>query len=137
MVSIQDIKKMIARGETSTLEVKKTTGELRKGMESACAFLNSDGGWLLFGIAPDMRIVGQSVSDATRQEIAKELRKIEPAVDVEAEYVELEENREHTSLRSSLMRPISRTGHIPTMAGHTTRWRTPRHPCHASCTRSG
>ena len=91
MISIQEIKKMIAGGESSTLEVKKTTGELRKGMESACAFLNSDGGWLLFGISPNMRIAGQSVSDTTRQEIAKELRKIEPAVDVEAQYVELDE----------------------------------------------
>ena len=35
MISIQEIRKMVAGGESSTLEVKKTTGELRKGMESA------------------------------------------------------------------------------------------------------
>ena len=80
---------MIAKGESSTLECKLTTGELHRGMESACAFMNSDGGWLLFGISPQMRVVGQSVSDATRREIAAELRKIEPPVEVETEYIEL------------------------------------------------
>ena len=46
MTTIDDIKKLIAKDETRTLELKKTTGELYKGMETACAFLNSDGGWL-------------------------------------------------------------------------------------------
>ena len=36
-----------------------------------------------------MKITGQNVTDATRQEIANSLRKIEPAVDVEVEYIEL------------------------------------------------
>jgi predicted HTH transcriptional regulator len=49
MTTIGDIKKLIAKDETRTLELKKTTGELYKGMETACAFLNSDGGWLMFG----------------------------------------------------------------------------------------
>ena len=46
MTTIDDIKELIAKDETRTLELKKTTGELYKGMETACAFLNSDGGWL-------------------------------------------------------------------------------------------
>ena len=28
------------------MELKKTTGELKDGMHSACAFLNTEGGWL-------------------------------------------------------------------------------------------
>lgn len=89
MKTIDDIKKLIAKDETRTLELKKTTGELYRGMETACAFLNSDGGWLIFGIAPSLKIDGQNVTDNTRQEIANALRKIEPAVDVEVEYIEL------------------------------------------------
>ena len=58
-------------------------------METACAFLNSDGGWLMFGVSPNLKITGQNVTDATRQEIANALRKIEPAVDVEVEYIKL------------------------------------------------
>lgn len=90
-MTIDDIKKLITKDETRTLELKKSTGELHKGMETACAFLNSDGGWLLFGVAPSLKIDGQNVTDNTRQEIANALRKIEPAIDVEVEYIELPE----------------------------------------------
>ena len=91
MITIDNIKQLIAKDETRTLELKKTTGELYKGMETACAFLNSDGGWLMFGITPSLKIDGQNVTDNTRQEIANALRKIEPAIDVEVEYIELPE----------------------------------------------
>lgn len=91
MMTINDIKKLISKDETRTLELKKSTGELNKGMETACAFLNSDGGWLIFGVSPSLKIDGQNVTDNTRQEIANTLRKIEPAIDVEVEYIELPE----------------------------------------------
>ena len=81
-MTIDDVKKLISKDETRTLELKKTTGELYKGMETACAFLNSDGGWLMFGVTPSLKIDGQNVTDNTRQEIANALRKIEPAIDV-------------------------------------------------------
>ena len=42
-MTIDEIKKLIAKDETRTLELKKTTGELHRGMETACAFLNSEG----------------------------------------------------------------------------------------------
>lgn len=45
MLTIDNIKKLIAKDETRTLELKKTTGDLYKNMETACVFLNSDGGW--------------------------------------------------------------------------------------------
>ena len=51
-MTIDEIKKMIAKDETRTLELKKTTGELHRGMETACAFLNSDGGWLILALLP-------------------------------------------------------------------------------------
>ena len=89
MTTIEEVKILIKSDETRTLELKKTTGELYKGMETACAFLNSDGGWLIFGVSPSLKIDGQNVTDNTRQEIANYLRKIEPAIDVEVEYIEL------------------------------------------------
>lgn len=46
-MTIDDIKALIVADESRTLEVKKTTGELKDGMHPACAFLNTDGGWLL------------------------------------------------------------------------------------------
>ena len=89
-MTIEDIKKLIAGDETRTLELKKTTGELKDAMHSACAFLNTEGGWLIFGIAPkSLKIIGQQVSDATRQEIANALVGLEPVVDVRVEYIEV------------------------------------------------
>ena len=49
-MTTEDIKDIIRGDETRTLEMKKTTGESRDGMRSACAFLNTAGGWLVFGI---------------------------------------------------------------------------------------
>lgn len=46
-MTIDDIKALIAPDESRTLELKKTTGELKDGMHAACAFLNTDGGWLV------------------------------------------------------------------------------------------
>ena len=90
MMTIQDIERLITKGETQTLELKKSTGELKDAMHTACAFLNSDGGWLIFGITPDsLRVIGQKVTDNTRREIAKALASLEPAVDVKAEYVDI------------------------------------------------
>ena len=88
-LTIQDIEAMLRQDESRVLEVKKTTGELYDGMCSGCAFLNTDGGWLLFGVTPKLRIVGQDVSDSTRQEIAREMRRIAPAIDLAAQYIDV------------------------------------------------
>ena len=80
-MTIEDVRVIIRGDETRTLEMKKTTGELKDGMRSACAFLNTAGGWLVFGVAPTtLQIIGQQVTDNTRREIAHELSKIEPVV---------------------------------------------------------
>ena len=43
-MTIEDIQALIHGDETRTLEMKKTTGELKDGMRSVCAFLNTAGG---------------------------------------------------------------------------------------------
>ena len=92
-MTIDDIKKMIIGDETRTLELKKTTGELKDAMHSLCAMLNSDGGYVVIGIAPtSLRIVGQMVTANTRQEIAREIRKLEPFVNMNVEYVDVPES---------------------------------------------
>ena len=91
-MTFDDIKKLIASDESRTLELKKTTGELKDGMHSACAFLNTEGGWLIFGVAPSsLKIIGQEVTDKTQQEIAQALAGLEPAVDVRVAYVDVPE----------------------------------------------
>ena len=90
-MTIDDIKNLVSADESRTLELKKTTGELKDGMHSACAFLNTR--WLLiFGIAPkSLKIIGQEVTDKTQQEIAQALAGLEPAVDVRVTYVDVPE----------------------------------------------
>ena len=90
-MTITDIKKLIANDESRVLELKKSTSELVKGMQTLCAFLNSDGGWLFFGITPKLEILGQNVTDNTQREIAHEITKIEPAIKLPLEIVEVPE----------------------------------------------
>ena len=52
IMTIAEIQELIRKDETRTLELKKTTGELKEAMHTACAFLNTDGGFIIFGIAP-------------------------------------------------------------------------------------
>ena len=67
-MTIEKLKSLISNNESRTLELKKSTGELKDAMHSACAFLNTDGGTLIFGITPtSLKIVGQEVSDNIRQ----------------------------------------------------------------------
>ena len=62
-MTIDDIKALIEADESRTLELKKSTGELKDGIHAACAFLNTDGGWLIFGITPkSLKIIGQQMS---------------------------------------------------------------------------
>ena len=92
-MTIEDIQQLIKHGETRTLELKKSTGELKDAMHSACAMLNTDGGYLIFGITPvSLKIVGQQVTDNTRQEIANATSNLEPAIDIKPEYIDIDDN---------------------------------------------
>lgn len=81
-MTIDDINKLIEGDEHRKLELKKSTGELKDGMQSACAFLNTEGGWLIFGITPNsLKVVGQLVTDNTQREISQALAGLEPQAD--------------------------------------------------------
>lgn len=89
-LTIQDIETIIRRDENRIMEAKKTTGEIVAGMQSGCAFLNTEGGWLFFGIHPTtLKILGQDVADQTRQDIAKEMYKFSPTIDLAAQYIDV------------------------------------------------
>ena len=127
-LSITDIQEIINKDESRTLELKETTGELNKAMSSACAFLNSDGGWVMFGITPKLKIVGQQVTDNTKKEIANFIRKIEPSVNVAVQYVELPDKEDfYTLLPYILTRPLSLVRRTHMMAVPITNWRVRHH----------
>ena len=62
---------LVKQGEGPVLEFKRSTGELKEGMQTFCAFLNGSGGAALFGVRPDGTIKGQEVSDQTLRDIAQ------------------------------------------------------------------
>lgn len=93
-MDLAEVQQLVERGEGTTLEFKKSTGELREAMESLCGMLNAEGlGAVLFGVSNAGEILGQDVADRTLNDIANESRKLEPKADVVTRRVELASGR--------------------------------------------
>jgi len=88
-MTLAEIERLIAKGESETLELKRSTGQIKRVAETLCAFLNGKGGTVIVGVTPDEKIVGQQVSDKTQQDIAAVLRRFEPPAPIEITYVPL------------------------------------------------
>ena len=69
-----EIVNLILKGESDTLEFKKSTGLMREGIETVCAFANHRGGYLVFGVDDDDAILGQQVTDDTIKNIANAVK---------------------------------------------------------------
>lgn len=93
-MKLEQLKLLIAGGESERLEFKKTTGELKGGMATLCGFLNGQGGKVLFGVTNAGRILGQDVSDATLQEVAQDIVRLEPAATIAQMRVQVADTRE-------------------------------------------
>ena len=75
--TLDDIRNLINSGtETDSIEFKKTTGQLERGMETLCAFLNGTGGTVLFGVTDEGKIVGQDIAGKTKETIMPEITQI-------------------------------------------------------------
>lgn len=80
MITREQIDAWSKLGESETLEFKATTGERRDGTRGLCSMLNHRGGRVMYGVAPDGRVTGQQVSDHTIEEIAQEIKELDPPV---------------------------------------------------------
>lgn len=90
-MNYQDIERIAELEEGSNLEFKESTGQLDRSMETLCAFLNGDGGNILYGVKDNGKIIGQEVSDSTKRSIAEAVNRIEPFVELEIAYVPIPE----------------------------------------------
>lgn len=88
-----ELSALVKKGESENLEFKTSTAEMRAVFETICAFLNTAGGTVLIGVKDDGRIIGQDVSPGTRKEIAREIKKIEPAVALDVDYIKINETK--------------------------------------------
>lgn len=110
-----------AAGESETLEFKRTTGQRREAARALCAMMNHRGGRVLFGVEPDGRTIGQQVSDHTLEEVAQELKEIDPPVFPSIERVPLANGHEVlvVSVSAGQGRPYSYRGQSYRRVGNT------------------
>lgn len=92
-MNLEKIKTLVAAGESHILEFKTSTAKLKSAFETVCGFLNNKGGTVLIGVNNTGKIIGQEIADSTRQDIAKEINLIEPATNIEIDYIPVHENQ--------------------------------------------
>lgn len=85
--NIEQLRALVAQGESHNLEFKASTANLKGAFETLCGFLNAHGGTVLIGVNDKGKIIGQHVSDQTRQDIAKEVSNIEPPAEISITYL--------------------------------------------------
>ncbi|MEA3311635.1 MAG: putative DNA binding domain-containing protein [candidate division WOR-3 bacterium] len=86
----EGLKRIVAQKEWDTLELKKSTAQIKPACETLCALLNGKGGHVLIGVKKDGEIIGQEISEKTLEGIANELAKIKLHNDVIMERITLE-----------------------------------------------
>lgn len=120
-MNIDEVAAWVAAGESETLEFKRTTGELRSGVQTICAMLNHRGGKVMFGVEAN-RVVGQHVSERTIEEIAQELRQLDPPAFPSVDRVPVEAGREVVvvSTGTGQGRPYCCRGQAYRRVGNTT-----------------
>ena len=63
-MTLDRISALAESGESETLEFKETTGTCREAARTVCAFLNQDGGRVLFGVNRDGALWGSRLVSA-------------------------------------------------------------------------
>lgn len=108
-------------GESEMLEFKRTTGERREATCALCAMLNHRGGRVLFGVEPDGSVLGQQVSDHTIEEVANEIKELDPPAFPSVDRVLLPNGREVlvVSVTQGPVRPYSYRGRAYRRVGNT------------------
>jgi ATP-dependent DNA helicase RecG len=92
--SVEMVRACAAAGESATLEFKKSTAEKDRACRTLCAFANGQGGRVLFGITPAGKVVGQTVTDRTLEELAQEFQAFEPPLFPSVERVGIDDGHE-------------------------------------------
>ena len=81
------LRECVRGGESTTVEFKRSTGELREALQTLCAFANAGGGRVLLGVRADGRVLGQQVSEQTLHDVAAMKESFEPPLEVGMETV--------------------------------------------------
>lgn len=123
-VNIKQLSGFLRQGEGPALEFKRSTGEIKEGMQTLCAFLNGSGGMVLFGVRPDGEAEGQDVSDQTLRDIAQAADRFEPPAHVSIHRLKVKADREVVAVTvegGRDVRPFAYEGRAYERVGSTTR----------------
>ena len=96
-LTLARIEELAARGESEFLEFKQSTGQRGEAAKTVCGMLNRpqpNGRYVLFGVSPDGRPVGQQMGDRTIEDVSAELQEISPKVSPRIDRVPVTEGRE-------------------------------------------
>ena len=77
-MNLKELESLVKKGESDRLEFKRSTGQRTRAAKTVCAMLNGLGGFVFFGVSDQGKIVGQEISAGTLEDIAREIREIEP-----------------------------------------------------------
>jgi len=102
-----ELNKIVKHGESDRLEFKTSTAEIRSAFETICAFLNNSGGMVLIGVKDNGKIIGQDIAQNTVKDITREIKKIEPAVDIDIDYIKI------TDKKQVIVLSINELSHCP------------------------
>ena len=102
---------LVAAGESLTLELKKSTAEKERACRSLCALANGQGGFVVFGVTPAGKLVGQKVTDRTLEELAQEFQGFEPPLFPQLQRIQITEG-DSTGLEALLVQ-VERATHTP------------------------
>lgn len=133
--NLKQLAALVKQGEGTALEFKRSTGELKEGLQTICAFLNGTGlpaeasaqqagGTVLFGIRTDGAIEGQDVSDKTLRDIAQAADRFEPPAHISIDRIKVRGGREVVAVATESgrdVRPFTYEGHPYERVGSTTR----------------
>lgn len=89
-IDLDYIQHLAENHEGVDVEFKETTGQLNRGMETLCGMINGSGGVVVFGVSNKGKIIGQEIGDKTTREIGEAINKFDPAVDIQPEYVRVD-----------------------------------------------
>jgi ATP-dependent DNA helicase RecG len=120
---LTDLEALVQKGESATVEFKKSTALLPKIGETLCGFLNGSGGRVYIGVSAEGKLIGQTVSDNTFREISELFKKFEPPPLIEIDRIELHKNVEVivlTAIHRGTDAPYVFTGRPYQRVGSTT-----------------
>jgi ATP-dependent DNA helicase RecG len=91
MLTAEEIKSIASSGEGYNADFKiSVPSKVRELSQDACAFANSEGGYILIGIDNKDQIVGATINNTKRSAIQDAIRDISPVINVNTYSVDVE-----------------------------------------------